>query len=176
MKITDFGDMVFRNLDCPSDISISNICAWARFDINIGQLNNLLGTTYKIDSNSLEIIDINGIEICSGEAAVYQKIFEINYWMRQIKKSVGVGGVDIVSNVESDNGKVTFINRNMLALTYVKLKQDAVKELDKLVNYYKFKKGRATQVTGDDESVVATSLRLNYPAIIDGFGNSRGGY
>ncbi len=161
MKIVDAADQIWRNLDSPTDSSISSIAAWLRFNTNLGKLNDLINKGYTIDSN-LEIIDRSGNEIDSGEIAIYELIYNVNYFERQIKKFLGAGSVDvmILQEATSDNGTLRFVNRNEIAKSFIQVKKDKETELGKLVNNYKFSNSRASQVTGDDESVTQTSSRL----------------
>jgi hypothetical protein len=172
MRIVDFGDSVFRNLGNPEDISIPSICAWARFNINLGKLNDLLGKSFSINSSTLEILDDNGDEIDSNAAAIYELIYTINYNDRKIRQFLGAGSVDVnfLQEASSDNGTLRFINRNEIAKSYIQMKKDASDQLNKLVNYYKFGGGRASQVVGDDTNVNITSNRLGSNTIVSSNG------
>ena len=52
MKIVDIADEIFRELGEPSTISIPAISFWIRS--NVGELNNRINTTFKIN----EIMDL----------------------------------------------------------------------------------------------------------------------
>lgn len=170
MKIIDFADSVFRNLNSPDDISVVSIVAWARFGINIGKLNSLLGKNYSLDTTTLEILDTDGVEIGDDEAAIYELIYKINYYDRQTNKFLGAGGTDvtILQEATSDGGTLRFTSRNEIAKSFMQIRNGLKTELDKLLNYYKFGKSRAVQVIGDDISVSLTSLRLESEIISNG--------
>lgn len=162
MKLVDLADQTYRNLSSPDDISIPSIAAYYRFGVNLGELNSLLGKNYSVDENSLEIVESDGTEIGIDEAAIYELIYNLDYYKRQIRRYLGAGSVDvmILESATSDGGNLKFVNRNNIAASFSKLKTETQEELNKLINYYKFGKGRATQVTGDDIITKHTSSRL----------------
>lgn len=169
MKLVDAANGLYTLLGMPSNVSIASICAFYRQ--NIGDLNNLLSTSYAVNNTSLEIVDENNIEITNKEISIFNLLFEIRYYTRESRNFMGVGGVDNVVSVESDNGRITFANRNTSAQLYIQLRKDANEQLNKLLNLYKFNRSRPNSVDGDDTNVEITSNRLGSNTIV----SSRGG-
>ncbi len=163
MYIVDLSDQTFRNLSSPEDISISSVAAYYRFGVNLGKLNSLIGKAYSIDNTSLEIVESDGTLIGIDEAAIYEILYTLDYYDRQIRRYLGAGGVDvmILESASSDGGNLKFTNRNNVAKSFLDLKKDFIKKLDKTLNYYKFGKSRGIQVVGDDTIVINTSARLS---------------
>lgn len=156
--ITDWANDLYLDLDQASDVSLASLAAWGR--AHIGDLNNLLHTDYSIDSTTLEPTDSGGNILGEQEASIYKVLYKIHYWTRQIKNSLGVGGIDILQSAKSDGGELTFINRNQLSLSYIQLRKDTKVELDKLINYYHHGNAKPLQVTGDDEYVKLSSYEI----------------
>lgn len=151
-KIVDISNGIYLDLEQPADISIPSISTWLRQ--RIGDLNNLLNTTFAVDSTSLELIDAAGIEIGEIEVSVYKQLYYVRYFERQVKNSLGVAGVDILQEATSDGGTVSFVNRNQIAQSYIQLKRDANDLLNKLINYYKHNAYKPQQVIGADLEII----------------------
>lgn len=165
MRVVDIADQIFRNLNEPSDLSIPYIASWLRFGANIGSLNNLVHKNYSLDS-SLELVSDNE-EIGIEEVSIYEQLFFINYYSRQAKNSLGVGGVDILLEATSDQGTLRFANRNEVSKTWNQMKKDSTEYLNKLLNLYKFNAYSPQSIEGDDVSVKITSSRT-YNESIEG--------
>ena len=149
MKIVDLSTAVWKTeLSEPTDVSIPSISAYFRY--NVGDLNNLLGTCYKLSSTSLEIIDNNNCEINIDAAMIYKYMYLLSYYTRQIRANLGIGGVTQVSSVSSDGGTVKMIDRTLIGKAYIQLRKDTEETMTRLVNKYKMGHQTAVQVEGDD--------------------------
>lgn len=174
MLIVDLSDQIFRNLSEPADVSIPSIAAWLRFDVNLGKLNELLGKDYSIDPISKEIIDTNGLNIGTDESGIYETMYSLNYYDRQIRRYLGAGSLDvnILQEATSDQGTLRFVSRNEIAKSFMQLRKDCISQLNQLINSYKFAAARPSQVTGDDLNVEKTASRVGANTIVSQF---RGG-
>jgi hypothetical protein len=157
MKLVDSANGLYLNLGTPSNVSIPAICAYYRN--TVGELNATLGTNFRVDSTTLELTD-SGVEIGEKEMAIFNLLYEIKYYTRESRNFMGVGGVDQLLSAESDNGKLTFVNRNTSAASYIQLRKESKLALDELVNYYKLAACSPSSVEGDDTSVNTTSDRM----------------
>lgn len=149
MLIVDLANEVYEELNEDSMISIPSVAFWLRNGTNIGKLNDLINTTFGLNA-SLEIIDSSSNQIGFSEAAIYAQLFYVSFYTRKAQSFLGAAGIDNVTNIQSDGGVITFVNRNEIAKTFIQLKKDAKTTLDQLINRYKFYNTRAVQVTGDD--------------------------
>lgn len=145
--IIDIANNLFlTELDSPDNITVASIAAFLR--ANVGKLNILIGRDYIVDSN--QEISENGVLITDKEGEILSKLFLINYFTRQIKSFLGVGGVESVQSLESDGGRIQMFSKTNVAQNYIALRKEVSAELKTLLNNYKFSNGRASQVVGDD--------------------------
>lgn len=173
MKVVDIADSLYRSDEINQDtlVSIPSISAWLRFGKNLGSLNNLINTRFVIDDNTLEIIDDDSQEeIGELETAIYCQLYFISYFNRKISTSLGVAGVDILQSAESDQGKLTFINRNEIAKTYNMQKKDIQDGLNKLINSYKRNAYSPKSVESDDQILIGNFPQRQNSRIRDYYG------
>lgn len=154
-KVIDISTNIYKNLLGEStDTSIPSISTYLRY--NVGNLNVLLGECFNVNNcpgtNYLEIINGQNINclINNDAAAIYCQLYLMGYFERLIRQFTGVGNINQVIQVSSDEGTVRFTDRAGLAKVYIQLRKDAETTLDKMVNKYKFNKQTAKQVEGDD--------------------------
>ena len=149
MKCVDWATMVWKTeLNEDSTISIPSLCAYFRY--NIGDLNNLLGTCFRLDQNTIEVVDENGKEIDREAANIYKYIYLISFYGRQIRANLGVGGVTSVMQISSDGGTVRLTDKTSIGKAYIQMRKDTESTLNRMVNKYKFRNQNAQQVVGDD--------------------------
>ncbi len=144
MKVVDIADEIFRELDFPSAISISSITFWLRS--NIGSLNNLIDTSFTVDSTTLEF----SADLTEQEKSILKKLYIIHYYNLQIRSTLGAAANDAILEVSSDGATVRKINKNEVSKTYVAVKRQETEDLQKLVNGYKSSAAAPLQVAGDD--------------------------
>ena len=158
MKAIDWANGIYKtDLNEPADVSVPSIMAYFRY--NIGELNNLLGVCYKLDSSTLEFIDENGAELSKEAGNIYKYIYLLSYYNRLIRNLTGVGAVNTISTIQSDGGIVRFTERHQLARVYLDLRKSISQDLKNLVNKYKMRNQTALDVTGDD-ILVSTDNRV----------------
>jgi len=179
MKVVDIADEIFRELSEPSTLSIPAISYWLR--TNVGELNNYLNTSFRIDSD-FEIaekveftgrepisynssVDNSTLEIQFEEKAVLKKMYFVHHYSAQLRSALGAASNDPVIEVVSDGSKVKKINKNELGKTYTSLKRQEYEEMMGMVSAYKLRLSAPVQVAGDDtvEGVYKTArlARLN---------------
>lgn len=186
MKVVTIADELFRELGEPSIISIPSIAFWVRS--NVGALNNLIGTSYRVldgssevdlddgDTrtllNTLEISQIledssgNSIEVEIGgdEKSILKKMYTIHYYERLLRSNLTSLATDSVISVSDDGSSVTKVNKNEITKVYNSIKKQEVEDLKYLVQGYKQSKAVPKQVAGND------TIDGNYPdALLDSF-------
>lgn len=144
MKVVDIADEIFRELDFPSAISLASITFWLRS--NVGLLNNLIDTSFTVDSSTLEF----STDLTEQEKAILKKLYIIHYYGLQIRATLGAAANDAILEVSSDGATVRKINKNEVSKTYVAVKKQESEDLQKLVNGYKSSAAAPLQVAGDD--------------------------
>jgi len=149
-KIVDIADEIYRELNEPTDISISSIAFWLR--TNIGDLNILINKKFYIVENTLEV----GVEENSGdsfgniEKSIFKMLFSIHYYERLFRNALGAASTDSVISVTDDGSTVVKINKNELAKNYASLRKQINDELNMLTKNYNLNEAKPLQVAGDD--------------------------
>lgn len=148
MKVVDVADEIYRELGLPTDLSMSAIAFWVR--TNIGELNNLLFTTYAINSTSLELIDGCDEEVTAEAVAILKKMYSIHYYDLQIKKNIVALSTDTILEVQDQGSKVKKINKNEVNKNLGILRKQEIEVMKNLVTAYRLRGAEPRQVAGDD--------------------------
>lgn len=151
-KLASIADELFLELE-PTDITVGIIGFWLRN--NIGKLNILIDGSYSIDNNGEFDPEIN-----DKDKVIYKKIYEIYYWGKQMKASLGAASTDSVTEISSDGATVRRVNKTTTAQTYLQAKKNAQEDLKELLDSYSSNDVRPLQVAGDD-TTVATITNLS---------------
>jgi hypothetical protein len=155
----DIAVEITQDLDI-ADIAPGIIGFWLRN--NIGNLNNLLGTSYAIDIYNSEISGGVGEQ----EKAIFKKMYAIYYYGKQVNSNLGATAFDSIMEIASDGSTIRKVSKNQIAQTYLQLKKQETEELNRLVNGYKFGGGpggsNIGSVVGDDYLVAGQSSDSNY--------------
>lgn len=143
----DIAIEITQDLDI-TDIAPGTVGFWLRN--NIGNLNNLLGTSYVIDIYSSEISGGVGEQ----EKAIFKKMYAIYYYGKQVNSNLGATAFDSIMEIASDGSTIRKVSKNQIAQTYLQLKKQEIEELNRLVNGYKAGGGsgssNVSSVVGDD--------------------------
>lgn len=145
-QITELSDILYRELDEPSDVSVPVIDFWLRN--NIGQLNNRLDTCFAIVDNDFSP------QMIEEEKDIFKAIYKIDWYKRQITRFTGAGAYSISDQVTQlkENGRTTTIApRNNTAKIIADLRKELVSELQQMIIAYKFNRSdpRESKVVGD---------------------------
>lgn len=160
MKCVDWASNIWRNELSESElISVPSLSAYYR--ANVGDLNNLIGSSYTLNNepgtaNYLELVNNGNINslIDDGAAQIYKYVYLLSYYSRLVRNFTGVGNYQILTEATSDGGTLRFDARLGYAKLYVQLRKDVEETLNRLVNKYKFRNQTAVDVQGDDKFVI----------------------
>ena len=154
MKVVDIADEIYRELNFPTDSSIPAVSFWVR--TNIGALNNLINTSYSIDSTTFEILQVppgatsGEEEIGENEKSILKKMYFVHYYEKKIKENLGVGAIDQTIEITSDGMKIRKTSKTEIIRHISEVKKQEFSELEKMVHFYKTNQSSPRQVTGDD--------------------------
>lgn len=142
-SITQISDSIFEELGRPSDITISSISHWLRN--NLGNLNILTNQSYVLnpDESVTPSIDM-------GSYGVFTAMYRVRYFEKQFLSGLGAAGYSIPTEVSSDGFRVKFEPKISLSKFWSDAKNQALIELNDLVNAYKIDKTLPSQIAGDD--------------------------
>ncbi len=153
----DFIKAIHEELGEEAGYSFEYLANWFAGNWNLGKLNNLIGTCFSGSYATGEYGEIISYsiepELGGDERAIYQKIFEIEFYNKQarsvLKSAAGFAGGDWTSLKEGDSS-ITRVNRNDVARNYKQLAESSKKELDSLAQSYLKFRAFPQQVVGDD--------------------------
>lgn len=129
MELVDIADEIYRDLESPSDTSISTISFW--LEKHVGDLNVALATSLVVESGAIELTE--------EEKSIFKDIFTVYYYGLQVKKNLGASAYDW-SELQEGDSKVRRVSRNEVAKTYRGLKKDIEDALEKKVSRYRSNK------------------------------------
>ena len=155
VKIVSIADEAYRELASPSDLSIAAISFWLR--TNLGQLNNLIDTSYTLNADTQELETGLTIE----QAVIFKKLYFVNYYDIKIRATLGSASNDSVVEVSSDGARVRKINKNELSKTWMSARNLEREELTRLVTSYKITGSSPRQVAGDDTISEKNNTRID---------------
>jgi hypothetical protein len=178
LYFNDFIRSVYEEIGEDAGYSYEYLAYWFAGNYNLGRLNTLIDTRY---SGSYTIGDYGEMtdyvvspEMGSEETAIYQKIFEIDFYSKQARNTLrgaaGYAGGDWISLREGDSS-ITRTNRNEVAKSYKSLAGDAQIELDKMVQSYLKFRATPQQVVGDD--VIEATYYRGITSLYDGYRGNR---
>ena len=141
--VTSIAQEIYEELGEPSDLSIAAIAAWVRR--NIGGLNNMINTTFSVDSSSLEISP----NLSDIEKYIFKKMYSVYFFDLRIKSTGSLATTDFIT-IKDDIGSVQKANKNEVLKSYISVRKQEYDELKDLVNKYEFNQVTPLQVAGDD--------------------------
>lgn len=158
MVVLDIADEIYRELNSPSDLSVPSIAFWLRG--HIGDLNNLLSTSYEISTTDGATITP---EINDNVKAIFKVLFTVYWYGRKIEESLGAAATDIME-ITSDGGTVRKVNRNEISKSWLSLRKQFQEQLTLMLNRYNNNQASPMQVVGDDTiSDDTTSTYISEP-------------
>jgi len=156
IKIVDLADLIWRDtLNETDQTSIPEIAYWLRNN-GIGQLNNLIFTSFTIDETTLEVSPESsfGIE----EAVILVQLYLIKYYGLQANNFLGAMGVSDVIEYSEKGHTIRKLNRNEQSKVWLSLRTQAREDLKDLINGYKISKATPRSIEGEELLFVATRL------------------
>lgn len=149
ISIVNLANNIWKGeLQEDSSTNSVSIMYWLR--ANIGTLNNILGTNYQINQNTLEPNNDGGCILGTEEGSIFKYLYLISFYERQFKAFCGTGGTTIVEQASSDGGTLRFVDKSKIAQLYMQLRKDTENTLNRLVNKYRFRNQNPQQVEGSD--------------------------
>lgn len=123
-------------------VTVESISGW--LDSNIGQLNNVLYTSFSGVSGN-----VSGLLL--EEQSIYQQMYLYHYYNKQTRNTIRGIVNDTNGNilsVKDGEQAITFVNKNEVSKVYKNLAQDAYNEMQDLVANYNIYQSSPRQVGG----------------------------
>ena len=156
-NVVSIADFTYYTMGSPSDISLPYVAYYYRNAI--GYINNLLSTSFVTESDSPFNISP---ALNESEKMIFYELFQIHYISKLVKENMGAAGFDSVVEVSSDNASVRKVDRNQVFRSYLQLRDQHQKTLDKMINNYKLGSFDPLAVFGDDYIAVGETADTNY--------------
>ena len=174
----DFIRSVYEEIGEDAGYSHEYLAYWFAGNYNLGRLNTLIDTCYSGSYTTGEYGEMTSYtitpDIGSEEMAIYQKIFELDFYSKQarntLKSAAGYGGGDWTTLREGDS-TITRANRNEVAKSYKSLSTDTRQELDKMIQSYLKFRATPQQVVGDD--TIGAGYYRGVASLYDGYRGDR---
>ena len=146
-NIGDLATSIYINEFDSNGVTVESISGW--LDNNIGQLNNVLYTSFSGVSGN-----VSGLLL--EEQSIYKQMYLYHYYTKQTRNTIrGVANDtngNILSVKDGDNS-ITFVNKNEVSKVYKSLAQDSYNELQDLVANYNSFHSSPRQVGGIESSI-----------------------
>ncbi len=146
ITIADISSEIFIDLGSPNDISIPEIAFWLKG--HIGDLNNLILTSFSIDPNTFEIIPTSSFG--EDEKSIYKALYYIKYYDSLIRSNLGAAGVNTTLEYTADGTTIRKIDRTRIAQSYLQIRKDLYNELKDHVTYYKINRSLSKSIEGEE--------------------------
>ena len=154
----DFIRSVYEEIGENAGYTHEYLAYWFAGNYNLGRLNTIIGTCFSGSYVTGEYGEMTSYSIFpdmgSEETAIYQKIFELDFYNKQARNSlndIAKNGNDWLSLREGDSS-ISRVNKNEVAKNYKQLAESSKKELDSLAQSYLKFRATPQQVVGDDTS------------------------
>ena len=143
--MSDIGDLansIYVNEFDSTGVTVEAISGW--LENNIGQLNNVLYTSFSGDNG-----DVDGLNL--EEQNIYKQMYLYHYYTKQTRNTIrGIANDtngNIISVRDGDNA-ITFVNKNEVSKVYRSLAQDAYDGLQSSITSYNIYNASPKQVGG----------------------------
>lgn len=144
MKLLELSSRIHQSLGNPDDIAVGVILYNLRY--NIGALNNLIHSSYTINTSTGDIDQ----EMSEEDAAILMYHYFVLYYDKKLNDALIAASVDSVIEVSENGATIRRVNKNETSRLWLERKRDAEKRLMDLINSYKFNNATPLQVAGKD--------------------------
>jgi len=130
--MSDIGNLatsIYENEFDSTGVTVESISGW--LDNNIGQLNNVLYTSFSGVNGNVEGLQLE-------EQNIYKEMYLYHYYTKQARNTLrGItDNTNGVLSVQDGEQVVSFVNRNEVSKVYKGLAQDAYNNLQDMIGKY----------------------------------------
>lgn len=156
ISITDLASLIWHDeLNETNQTSIPEIAYWLR-NTGVGKLNDLIHTSFSVDTTSLEISPTSsfGLE----EAVILIQLYLIKYLNLQATNFLGAAGVNDVIEYDENGMTIRKLNRTEQSKVWIQLRNAAKEDLKDLITGYKISKATPRSIEGQELLLLSTML------------------
>lgn len=151
MTSDEIGSELYDEL-ADASLSVSGISYWIR--TNVGKLNNLIYTNFNTPASGAgefyHTINSDVVSMQDKEKDIFKLLYEIYYYGRQIRNTMGAASVDSIIEISSDGATVRKINKNEMSKTWLAYRNNSYEALKNSIYAYTYGQSTPQQVFGDD--------------------------
>tara|TARA_E500000318_G_scaffold108087_1_gene118293 strand:- start:213 stop:677 length:465 start_codon:yes stop_codon:yes gene_type:complete len=141
-NIGDLANSIYVNEFDSTGVTVEAISGW--LENNIGQLNNVLYTSFSGENGSVSGLNLE-------EQNIYKQMYLYHYYTKQTRNTIrGIANDtngNIISVRDGDNA-ITFVNKNEVSKVYRSLAQDVYDGLQSSITSYNIYNASPKQVGG----------------------------
>jgi hypothetical protein len=141
-NIGNLANSIYINEFDSTGVTVESISGW--LDNNIGQLNNVLYTSFSGLNGEVDGLNLE-------EQSIYKEMYLYHYYTKQTRNTIRGIADDTDGNIlsvrDGDNA-ITFVNKNEVSKVYKSLAQDAYDGLQSLIVNYNSYQSSPRQVGG----------------------------
>ena len=141
-NIGNLANSIYINEFDSTGVTVESISGW--LDNNIGQLNNVLYTSFSGLNGEVDGLNLE-------EQSIYKEMYLYHYYTKQTRDTIRGIADDTDGNIlsvrDGDNA-ITFVNKNEVSKVYKSLAQDAYDGLQSLIVNYNSYQSSPRQVGG----------------------------
>ncbi len=154
IAIVDIASEIFLDLSQPSTINIPEIAFWLR--THIGDVNNLILTSFTIDPTTQEITP--NASFGEDEKSILKALYYLKYYDNLIRYNLGAAGIQTTLEYTSDGTTIRRIDRTKIAQFYSQVRKDLYTELKDHATYYKINRSLSRSIEGEEVLQLVTFI------------------
>lgn len=164
IQITDLADLIWRDeLNETDQTTVPEIAYWLRNN-GLGRLNDLIHTSFTVDSDTQEIAQNSfGVE----EAIILAQLYLIKYFQKQSSDFLGAVGVRDTIEYSENGMTIRKLNRTEQSKVWLELAKQARNDLKDLITGYKISKSTPRSIEGE-ELLLLSTIMPRYNRVLNG--------
>lgn len=145
ISIVDIASEIYVDLAQPTNLVVPEIVFWLKG--HVGDLNNLILTSFSIDDNQQISPDTSFGE---DEKSIFKALYVIKYYEFLARNMLGAAGIETALEWGSDGHVIRKLNRVTLAQVYNQIRKELKDELYKYITFYKINRSNSKSIEGQE--------------------------
>ena len=128
--LTNLANSIYKDIGEPSNLSLSAIQTKLISPAMVGQLNDLIGTCYVIESGCFVP------ELESEESAIYGLLYKTQYYQKAATQTLGAIGALQWTEISEYDSTIRRASPNETSKVYLQMAKDTREEMHQLIGAY----------------------------------------
>lgn len=148
ISITDLASLIWQEeLNETDQTTIPEIAYWLRNN-GLGRLNDLIHTSFSVDTTTQEISPSTSFSI--EESVILVQLYLIKHFQLQATNFLGAVGVSDVIEYSENGMTIRKLNKTEQSKVWLQLRDKAKEDLKDLITGYKISKSTARSIEGQE--------------------------